>query len=535
MADETLPLDRLQGWKAIARFLGRETRTVQLWERERGLPIHRLPGHPSQSVHAHPDELAKWLSGSRAKAGSVSASAVARAPGLLVLPFEFYNGGDNLTASIGDTLAQELLHRLTVAPPREIRVLSWTTSRSYQRAARRADEIALSSDVRYLVEGVVQQKGSRWCIDIRFIDALRDRVEFADRFVSSGPDILSLQSTIAEAVSEQLALHIGGQLVEPFWDEPVSPHAFRAYVAAVYAATRPNTRDLRAALAHADEACAVESTFMPAQILRASLQIQLARNAGATITEGGAKDLALQCVRAAPRLATSKALDATLASVVEHDWERADLRYSEIIAALPANMEARIGLATNLGVRGRFVEAQTAIDGAATIERNPQVQQAQAYLHIWKGEFEAAAMLHDEILTDPEFQYPTSVMQAMVVGMMLRDNKRMRAVLELIEPEMSRRHRNFLAACLAASTRDSGALATAHKELAAAAECGEALWYHVALVDGYVGDACNAALNLGRAIDRREYGIRNTAVAPCFGPVRDDPRFRTQLSRLNLG
>jgi TolB-like protein len=534
MAEETPIRDRLQGWKAIARFLGRETRTVQLWERERGLPIHRLPGHPSQSVHAHPEELARWLDGSGHKPAFVPTPAVARAPGLLVLPFEYHNGSDDQSASIGDTLAQELLHRLTVASPRDVRVLSWTTSRSYQRAAKRADEIALSSDVRYLVEGVVQQKGARWCIDIRFIDALRDRVEFADRFVASGPDILSLQSTIAEAVSEQLSLHIGGQLIEPFWDEPVSPQAFRAYVAAVYAATRPNTLDLRAALAHADDACAVESTFMPAQILRASLQIQLACNAGASSTEGGSNALALQCVRSAPRLATGKALDATLASVIEHDWERADLRYSEISSALPANLEARIGLATSLGLRRRFVEAQSAIDAAATIERNPQVLQAQANLHIWRGEFEAAATLHDEILTHPEFQYPTSVMQAMVVGMMLRDNKRMRAVLELIEPEMSPRHRNFVATCVAASTRDSGALATAHKQLTAAAESGEARWYHVALLDGYVGDARSAALNLGRAIDRREYGIRNAAVAPCFAPVRDSQQFRRQLNRLNL-
>jgi tetratricopeptide (TPR) repeat protein len=412
-------------------------------------------------------------------------------------------------------------------------VLSWTTSRSFQRSARRADEIAIASGVRYLVEGVVQQKGSRWCIDIRLIDALNDRVEFADRFEAAGSDIFSLQSIIAEAVSGQLALHIGGLLVEPFWDEPVSPQAFHAYVAAAHCAAQPNTRDLRAALARADEACTLDSTFMPAQILRASLQIQLVRNAAAPVTEG-VSDLALRCVRAAPRLATSKALDAMLATVLEHDWERADLRHSEITSVLPANQEARLGFAINLAVRGRFAEAQTAIDSAAAIERSPQMLQAQAYLHIWQGEFESAANLQDEILTHPGFQFPTTLMQAMVVGMMLRDDTRMRALLGMIEPELSQDYRHFLAACVAASTRDSGALSTAYKQLAAAAESGDGLWYHVALLDGYVGDAKNAALHLGRAIDLRENGIRNTAVAPCFAAVRDDPQFRTQLRRLNL-
>src|SRR5450432_3751803 len=104
MAEETPIRDRLQGWKAIARFLGRETRTVQLWERERGLPIHRLPGYPAQSVHAYPHELAAWLSGSRQKPGPAAAYSMPRTPGLLVLPFEFHPQGDVHAASVGDTL-----------------------------------------------------------------------------------------------------------------------------------------------------------------------------------------------------------------------------------------------------------------------------------------------------------------------------------------------------------------------------------------------------------------------------------------------
>jgi TolB-like protein len=457
-----------------------------------------------------------------------------RVPGLLVLPFEFHAQGDSSAVSVGDTLAQELLHRLTVAPPREVRVLSWTTSRSYQAALSRADEIACTSDVRYLVEGVVQQKGSRWCVDIRLIDALNDRVEFSDRFVATGPDILSLQSVIAEAVSAQLSLHIGGLLIEPFWNEPVAPQAFRCYVAAAQRAAYPNSLDIRAALAYADEACTLDPTFVPAQILRASLQIHLVRNAGARITEGGARSLALQCIQAAPRLATSKALDAFLSILFDYDWERADLRYSEIISALPASLGAWTGSAINLSVRKRYAESQSAIDGASAIERNPQVLQAQAYLHIWKGEFERAALLQDTILTYPEFQYPTALMQAMVVGLMLRDESRMRALIELFAPETLQNYRYFMAACVAASTRDSGALATAHTQLAAAAEAGQAMWCHVALLDGYAGDASNAALHLGKAIDHREHAAKNAAVAPCFAAVREDRQFQAQLSRMKL-
>src|ERR1700694_1342286 len=33
--------DRLDSWKEIANYLKREVRTVQLWEKKEGLPVHR--------------------------------------------------------------------------------------------------------------------------------------------------------------------------------------------------------------------------------------------------------------------------------------------------------------------------------------------------------------------------------------------------------------------------------------------------------------------------------------------------------------
>lgn len=53
----------LVSWKEIATFLNRAERTVKRWERERGLPVHRVPGGERGSVFAYPNELADWLKG----------------------------------------------------------------------------------------------------------------------------------------------------------------------------------------------------------------------------------------------------------------------------------------------------------------------------------------------------------------------------------------------------------------------------------------------------------------------------------------
>lgn len=53
--------ERLDSWKAIAAYLGRDTGTVRRWERTHGLPVHRVPGGKGSSVFAYKSEIDSWL------------------------------------------------------------------------------------------------------------------------------------------------------------------------------------------------------------------------------------------------------------------------------------------------------------------------------------------------------------------------------------------------------------------------------------------------------------------------------------------
>jgi len=52
---------RLDSWKEIAAFFGRDERTVKRWEKERALPVHRVPGGVRGGVFAYTAELSQWL------------------------------------------------------------------------------------------------------------------------------------------------------------------------------------------------------------------------------------------------------------------------------------------------------------------------------------------------------------------------------------------------------------------------------------------------------------------------------------------
>ncbi|MEN6600998.1 MAG: hypothetical protein ABFD86_01185 [Bryobacteraceae bacterium] len=57
---QLVPRDRLDSWKEIASYLNRGERTVQRWEREEGLPVHRLTHQKQGSVFAYKEELDAW-------------------------------------------------------------------------------------------------------------------------------------------------------------------------------------------------------------------------------------------------------------------------------------------------------------------------------------------------------------------------------------------------------------------------------------------------------------------------------------------
>lgn len=85
----------LNSWKEIANYLGRGVRTVQRWERDLGLPIHRPKGKDRSAVLAFPEELNAWLqqtpvrsaemlTGRKPTGGEATAAAPTRDPSLLI-------------------------------------------------------------------------------------------------------------------------------------------------------------------------------------------------------------------------------------------------------------------------------------------------------------------------------------------------------------------------------------------------------------------------------------------------------------------
>jgi hypothetical protein len=104
-------LRRLDSWKSIAQYLGRDERTVRRWEKEAGLPIHRVPGGRGSSVFAYESEIDVWMRSTSAAdrptvpEAPLPASDPAQAPRLAWSKTTLAVAGLVLCAVVGTTVA----------------------------------------------------------------------------------------------------------------------------------------------------------------------------------------------------------------------------------------------------------------------------------------------------------------------------------------------------------------------------------------------------------------------------------------------
>jgi len=109
----------LNSWKEIASFLDRGVRTVQRWEHELNLPVHRIGKGRRSPVHASVPELKFWVATS-----GVNRTANGLALERQILPAGLRRNSDALETS----------HRLMAESLKLVRSVAETSVRQ-QRAA----------------------------------------------------------------------------------------------------------------------------------------------------------------------------------------------------------------------------------------------------------------------------------------------------------------------------------------------------------------------------------------------------------------
>jgi adenylate cyclase len=193
--------ERLDSWKEIAAYLRRGTRTVQRWEREEGLPIHRLHHDKLGSVYAYRVELDTWWSSRGAVLTDETPPPTEQGASIAVLPFADLSR-ERDQAYFCEGVAEEIINALSRV--KGLRVASRTSAFRFKARGADAREIGRKLRVRTLLEGSVRKDRDRFRISVQLTDAEEGYQLWSATYDREMTDIFSIQEEIARQVVQAL-------------------------------------------------------------------------------------------------------------------------------------------------------------------------------------------------------------------------------------------------------------------------------------------------------------------------------------------
>ena len=301
------PPVKLNSWKEIASYLDRDPRTVQLWEKYEGLPVHRLTHRARASVYAFTNELEAWLRGrsgqstvhsalpSPASAGISSRTPLLARPYLLagvaiacagllaagwwavkahsaatplpggmmvVLPFENQNSSnDLLVEGLTDSLIADL------GKSGRIQVISRRSVMRFKGSHLPLPQIAAQLHAAMALEGTVAQVGNEWRVTVELLDAAQERHLWGATYTRRTDEILSREDELASVIAAAVTLNLTGVApppAAPGSTAPVNPQATQAYLTGRFYWNQRDLPGLQKAVSYFDQAIAIDAKYAPA-------------------------------------------------------------------------------------------------------------------------------------------------------------------------------------------------------------------------------------------------------------------------------
>lgn len=570
---------RLDSWKDIAGYFQRDIRTVQLWEKKEGLPVHRHGHKGRSSVYAYPEELDAWLQ-TRARGHEAilrsepegqqiprprrgtrgwwlaAAIALVCAAGILlhryrtqrheplasrmlaVLPFadlklsQPREGGDYFADGFTDDLITDL------GRSGQIAVMSSRSTAQFQGRRDLTRKIAERLHVSLILDGTVAQEGNTVRVTAQLLDANEDRQLWAGSYTGTQAGMLALQDDIAGEIAGDVIQALTGKRSQSDSDlKPADPQVRIDTLTGHYLWEQRNEADMRRAIAYFRQAIALDSGYAPAWVGLADSYNLMAVWGKMPSTQAfpQARSAAAMALSLDPN--SAEAYNSLAFEVYRYEWDfpQADEDFRRAIALNPNYAVAHQWYGEFLGDLRRFDESIAELRRAKALDPlSPMVGSDLADGYIHAGRYaEAEAELRRILALHPNFvpahSYLASACQA--AGQTECADQELKTYVMLsgdtLSLKMFQLHQEALAGKTAEARRDLG-------RLVRSASWADLQPYQKAQLYFDAGELDAGYVELERAYRQRSWWLATLMVDPGFDSVRTQPRFIAMEKRVGL-
>jgi tetratricopeptide (TPR) repeat protein len=391
--------ERLDSWKEIANYFRREVRTVQLWEKREGLPVHRHFHKQLGSVFAFRSELKAWSDQVSQK--SCQQTIVAQqntTPGI-----QQHQLTIRIEPLLNETVADQLLCDSIVA-----KAVAALGVLNPDRLKVETDPASVKSQAGYLLKWSIRDQGAGLQIDAELLLEESQAVVWAQQYQCHRSDLDALPGYLAEQIVLCVWLKV---ICSPpscsISRRSEKPGAREAYLKGRYFWKQRNEESLRKAMQCFESAIQEDPQFALAYSgLADSLTLlsfyEIVPPAQAM---PAARRAALKAIQLGPGLAEAHASLADVRFHFDRDWAAADVEYRRAIQCNPGYALSYHWYANLLAAKGQHDAAQIAILHALEIDPVSLITLVWAGVmsHLARRFDEAVKYYQSALELDPDF------------------------------------------------------------------------------------------------------------------------------------
>ena len=455
---------------------------------------------------------------------------------LVVLPFENLSG-DPSQEYLADGMTDALITDLANIP--SVRVVSRTTAMHYKGSRKPLAEIAHELEVDAAVEGSVSRSGYRVRVNAQLVQSANDRHLWAKSYEQELGDIMELQNSLAEAISQEIAAELSPEeRLRMRSLRPVNAEAYEAYLKGRFYWNKRTVPALQTAKRFFVEAIEKDPSYALAYAGLADVYDVLGSGVAAALPPSEAmpraREAATKAIELDPRLAEGHTSLAGIKFSFDWDWQGAETEFRRAIELNPNDVTAHYWYAQLLLALGRWDESLANVNKAAQLDPFlPQLASFRGAIFHNRRHYDIALEQERKALAlDPghfviHFDLGRGYEQ---LGNYKQAVNEFQKALELSGDDFTTK------ASLAHVYAVSGDKTEAEKILNELKQKSTSnnLSYQIAEIYIALGRQDQAFQWLEKAYEDRSEWLTWIAIEPKLDPIRGDPRFHELLRRMKL-
>ena len=452
---------------------------------------------------------------------------------IAVLPFVNVSGAPQ-EEYLSDGISEELINALSKLP--QLQVVARPSSFAFKGKNEDVRQIGQALQVATVLGGSVRRAANRLRVTAQLTDARNGYNLWSETYDREMGDVFAVEDGISHAIMRALQMHLVSEDSVTLLRRPTHDvEAYDLYLKGRYFYDKAGFGPVQQALAYFQQALAHDSNYALAYAGIADAYQRLTASTYLRPREGMAKAraAALKALALDPTLADAHASMGDQLCVYEWDASAAEREFRRAIELNPSLANAHYFYANCLVAHGRLAEALAEARRAHELDPlNPEVATARAWaLYVARRYDEAIAVMQKSLDLEPGLAHGHMLLALPLAGKgsyaeALAEARKM-AALAGDAP-------NF-AGILGYIAGRAGERAEAQHILTALERRPPGnTAFAIALVHLGLGHTDQALRWLQAAYEERAEWLVMVTPAPCFDPLRSDPRFSALMRKIGI-